>query len=790
MFKPFNLHWLKGLISNDLLILFFLSSFILPINIVLAQEGIVINEIMYDPPGDEDNNEWVELYNPGTNSTNLDGWKFYDGATHTLTLSSGTLTIQANGYVVLAKNTTTFTSSYPTFTGILIEVSSLELDNGSATLCLITKEDVRVGSVTYSSTWGANNNDKTLEKILPCGDNTAHNWGESIEVGGTPGRINSRTSDIITITHPCFPGAQGSSSYLIGWKAQTPGSITLYYTTNTIGLNKTTITTNITKAQSYYEWKIPENLPEGIYYIYAKLEDGINPPIYSYNSGPIIIDRSQYDSKTLPWHNDGIWLRGDIHTHTNMSDGSYSAGTVAQYAVDFGADFIAITDHPNNNISSITYHLSILEARKLSPNLIIFEGVEWNVPGAGHGGHATVLVTNSPREHGIISSFTTTFDFAGAGTDNEAIEALEWLKTWNVNDVIPICSLNHPSRPTNVGTRGFRIEQLRAYSKVDSVCIGFSGDIGHKKTPMVTGYAKLAGGFHDPMTALIGGNWDTLLNENRNWWIRFEDDFHNESMDYWPCEFSQTRVYCPSKTYEGVIKGLRAGCAYAVHGNIITNLEFLGIAGTQSAMMGEVLFVRQGEIVTASIRVLPNTDTTIDKIELISNVNGTPTSTKVFSSSDWSLKDAWLEMKYPFTNVQDDFYFRIRGNSSASPVNLWFYSNPIRVKIKQPYLILEKECIGTASSGGTLTYILRYKNEGDGIARSAHVIDMIPEGTEYVIGSAKVKEGLPADLYYSHDGGSNFDPYGTISPITHIKWEIKDIYPMEGGELGFEVVIK
>jgi len=35
---------------------------------------VVINEVMFNPSGSDEGNEWVELYNPGPNSVNLSGW--------------------------------------------------------------------------------------------------------------------------------------------------------------------------------------------------------------------------------------------------------------------------------------------------------------------------------------------------------------------------------------------------------------------------------------------------------------------------------------------------------------------------------------------------------------------------------------------------------------------------------------------------------------------------------------------------------------------------------------------
>lgn len=39
-----------------------------------ASDNIIINEIMFDPVGDDAGNEWIELYNNGTEAQNINGW--------------------------------------------------------------------------------------------------------------------------------------------------------------------------------------------------------------------------------------------------------------------------------------------------------------------------------------------------------------------------------------------------------------------------------------------------------------------------------------------------------------------------------------------------------------------------------------------------------------------------------------------------------------------------------------------------------------------------------------------
>jgi len=44
-----------------------------------AHAGVVINEVLYDPPDTDTGHEWIELCNPGETSVNLTGWRILKG---------------------------------------------------------------------------------------------------------------------------------------------------------------------------------------------------------------------------------------------------------------------------------------------------------------------------------------------------------------------------------------------------------------------------------------------------------------------------------------------------------------------------------------------------------------------------------------------------------------------------------------------------------------------------------------------------------------------------------------
>ena len=71
--------------------------------------GIVINEIMYRPISGNDDDQYVELYNQGTNTVDLTGWQFVAGIN--FAIPSGTV-IGPGGYLVVARNETNLFANY------------------------------------------------------------------------------------------------------------------------------------------------------------------------------------------------------------------------------------------------------------------------------------------------------------------------------------------------------------------------------------------------------------------------------------------------------------------------------------------------------------------------------------------------------------------------------------------------------------------------------------------------------------------------------------------------------
>ncbi|MFO1498863.1 MAG: lamin tail domain-containing protein [Verrucomicrobiota bacterium] len=181
---------------------------------VSRAQNVVINEIMYHPPGTNVLEQWIELSNRGPTEVNLGGWRLMKAVD--FAFPSG-LRLAAGGFLAVAANSEAFTNRYP---GVVNFVAGWEgtLDYDGEEIQLQDAKGTIIDQVSYSSEgdwavrrlsvpdrfkkqgweWFAAHNGEgssaeLIEANLP--NDNGQNWGASVEAGGTPGRANSLARD-------------------------------------------------------------------------------------------------------------------------------------------------------------------------------------------------------------------------------------------------------------------------------------------------------------------------------------------------------------------------------------------------------------------------------------------------------------------------------------------------------------------------------------------------------------------------------------------------------------------
>jgi hypothetical protein len=153
--------------------------------------GIIINEIMYDPSSFEC--EWIELFNNSSSPVNINSWQLSDASTK-ITISSSDRTINANDYLVLSKNSNIVNVHKQIDTSKIIYLSNLPtLNNDGDDITIFNSSSSVIDFVFYKSNWGGNNSKNSLERKSPNRiSNDSSNWATSIDCEySSPTRSNS-----------------------------------------------------------------------------------------------------------------------------------------------------------------------------------------------------------------------------------------------------------------------------------------------------------------------------------------------------------------------------------------------------------------------------------------------------------------------------------------------------------------------------------------------------------------------------------------------------------------------
>ena len=363
------------------------------------------------------------------------------------------------------------------------------------------------------------------------------------------------------------------------------------------------------------------------------------------------------------------WLAGDHHIHTQYSsDGIYTVANQAQHARAYGLDWMVVTDHGSNAHAKIgveKVNPDIVSARGTLRDLLIFQGMEWNIPAAEH---ATVFVHPGRHEVSVLKEFEQTFDGSqqpatNTTAQNEALAIAgitflaEQVRRRKVEGALFLA--NHPSR------RGIDSpHEIRNWrDAAPSVAIGMEGAPGHQAAGIPKphgpgggrgfydnnpGAASFAGypletyrtwGGFDWMTSTVGGLWDSLLAEGKPWWVTANSDSHTvhldqsvrgpnsdfeadgryddpvyggtvrtDAGDFWPGYYSRTHVGSSSFSYRSVMDGLRAGRVWIDHGGLIAGLDARVRAGgdrrhSTGTPLGGVHRVRRGTAVELTVDI-------------------------------------------------------------------------------------------------------------------------------------------------------------------------------------------
>ena len=168
-----------------------------------GERDVIINEIMYHPPDDREDLQYVELFNRGSNSVDLAGWSFTKGIRFVFPSNTK---MDAGAYLVVSRSQTAFVAHYGKELPVVGNFSGkLSHQGDRLELCNAPKKVIDAVKYSDRGEWptGPDGNSAALERICPVGDSQrADNWAGSKlppfrSAAGTPGQKNDSHSPIL-----------------------------------------------------------------------------------------------------------------------------------------------------------------------------------------------------------------------------------------------------------------------------------------------------------------------------------------------------------------------------------------------------------------------------------------------------------------------------------------------------------------------------------------------------------------------------------------------------------------
>jgi hypothetical protein len=210
----------------------------------------------------------------------------------------------------------------------------------------------------------------------------------------------------------------------------------------------------------------------------------------------------------------------------------------------------------------------------------------------------------------------------GTGTKghNKAVEALKWMAAFHPDGSYYVpAHLERAGQFNPDGNNGYNVEHLRDFNNAaPKVAFGFETQPGHGASSNRGEYQVLRNNFGGGVVvdsvggttyggtgvygAQIGGVWDSMLGEGRNFWFFASSDWHNRgsfgpddrrtSQDFYPGEYQRNYTLVRNGSDkvrpQTIVDGLRSGNSFATGGQIIDRLGFVACVGKADGVVGEL----------------------------------------------------------------------------------------------------------------------------------------------------------------------------------------------------------
>ncbi|HWH80826.1 MAG TPA: hypothetical protein VNU71_01170 [Burkholderiaceae bacterium] len=241
-----------------------------------------------------------------------------------------------------------------------------------------------------------------------------------------------------------------------------------------------------------------------------------------------------------------------------------------------------------------------------------------NVTGSaiGNNWQCAVPGSNSAADASWSAKAQKLIPASGAGTGvrghAKTLEAIKWMVAYHPSGSYYVPAHLERAGPFFAdGNQGYNIEHLRDFNNAGpDIAFGFESQPGHGASSNRGEYQVKRNKFADTLVdsvggttyggtgvyaALVGGVWDALLGEGRNYWFFASSDWHNRGIfgpddrrstqDFQPGEYQRDFVMVRNGADklrpQTIVNGLRTGNSFAASGQLIDRLAFVACASSK-----------------------------------------------------------------------------------------------------------------------------------------------------------------------------------------------------------------
>ena len=170
--------------------------------------SVVVNEIMYAPPGDMP--EWIEFYNAGSETVDMNGWKISDSNVKTKSLVANAPFPVAPGEYLLVSADSTLSRYFALPSPVIVSSFSALNNSTPDAVVLFDNRGITMDSVWYKPSWGGING-RSLERVDCFASSVdSANWRSSAPTCGFENSVAKKDLDLEVNRITGSPTANGS----------------------------------------------------------------------------------------------------------------------------------------------------------------------------------------------------------------------------------------------------------------------------------------------------------------------------------------------------------------------------------------------------------------------------------------------------------------------------------------------------------------------------------------------------------------------------------------------------